>query len=69
MIKKLKHIIRGWYYALRGENWELSQQRMEQCRKCKDIVYLTKTVTECSICGCFLDAKTRVKEESCPQGK
>jgi hypothetical protein len=42
---------------------------MKQCKECSEILYLTRNVTECSICGCFLDAKTRVKEESCPKGK
>lgn len=69
MWKKIKHIIKGWYYSLRGFNYELAEQRMEQCKKCSEILYLTKNVTECNICGCFLDAKTRVEEEKCPLKK
>lgn len=69
MWKKIKHIIKGWYYSLRGFNYELMEQRMEQCKNCSEILYLTKNVTECNICGCFLDAKTRVEEEKCPLKK
>lgn len=67
-MQKIKPIFKGWYYSLRGFNWELAEQRMRQCQECSEILYLTKNVTECSICGCFLDAKTRVEEERCPKG-
>lgn len=69
MFKQIKHIIKGWYYKFRGINLELMEQRMEQCKKCSEILYLTKNISECNICGCFLDAKTRVKEEKCPLNK
>ena len=68
MVKKIKHIIKGWYYKLRGFNFELMEQRMEQCRECSEILYLTKNITQCNSCGCFLDAKTRVEDERCPNG-
>lgn len=34
---------------------------MNICNKCKD-----KDGAWCGICGCLLDAKTRVPEEHCP---
>lgn len=69
MVKKIKHIIKGWYYRFRGINFELMEQRMKQCRECSEILYLTKNVTECKSCGCFLSAKTRVEDEKCPLNK
>ena len=39
MIKKIKHILKGWYYRLRGINLELMEQRMDQCKNCSEILY------------------------------
>lgn len=69
MIKKIKNIIRGWYYKLIGFNWELYEQRMKQCNECSEILYITKNTKVCGQCGCVLDAKNRVIEEKCPLNK
>ena len=50
MFKKIKHIIKGWYYRFKGINLELMEERMKQCRECSEILYLTKNVSVCSIC-------------------
>jgi rRNA maturation endonuclease Nob1 len=69
MVKKIENIIKGWYYKFRGINFELMDQRMKQCRECSEILYLTKNVTECNVCGCILSAKARVEDEKCPLNK
>lgn len=68
MVKKIKRIIKGWYYRLRGVNLELMEQRMEQCKKCNEIVHLTKNVSICSVCWCENKAKCSVEDERCPNG-
>ena len=50
MVKKIKHIIKGWWYRFRGFNLELYDQRMKQCTECSEIIYLTKNEAVCSNC-------------------
>lgn len=50
MIKKIKHIIKGWWHRFRGFNLELYEQRMKQCTECSEILYLTKNEAVCSNC-------------------
>ena len=69
MIKKIKHIIKGWYNRLHGFNWELYEQRIKQCTECSEILYITKNEAVCENCWCPLKSKLVVEEESCPQGK
>lgn len=69
MVKKIVHIIKGWYYKLRGINLELLNYRMQICDECDEMLRLTKNTKVCNHCGCFLDAKNRVIEEKCPLNK
>ena len=64
LIKKCGNIIRGYWFLLWGMNDELSRTRVAKCMKCD----LLKRWF-CKNCGCFIPAKTRVKDESCPLGK
>jgi hypothetical protein len=43
----------------------VSKARLDICLKCE---YLSHNVT-CNLCGCFMEAKTRVAFASCPKGK
>lgn len=45
---------------------ELADARFEICLGCEHLIQLTKT---CKKCGCFMQAKTKLKEASCPIGK
>lgn len=40
--------------------------RMDICNVCPEIIPLTK---QCKQCGCFMAAKTRLKEAKCPLNK
>lgn len=44
----------------------LQKERMTICIECPHLIKLTK---QCSKCGCFMDAKTRLPNSSCPIGK
>lgn len=42
---------------------ETQKIRIELCNSCEHLVKPTRT---CTKCGCFVDAKTRLKHSSCP---
>ena len=65
LFRKIKHIVLGWYYKLKGINYELMKTRMEICSKCEYKIQLTKNIEICAKCGCILSAKSRIEEESC----
>lgn len=44
MIKKIKHIIKGWFYSLIGKNYELGQKRLSYCKSCQLHKQLTKNM-------------------------
>ena len=44
---------------------DLSKARMEVCEECP----LKSRNNVCTACGCYLPAKTKVKEELCPKNK
>ena len=48
-----------------GEKDE-SVQRLSICLECPFLIKATKT---CKKCGCFMVAKTKLKEATCPIGK
>lgn len=60
-----KRIVTGFAYAVSGYNEQLSQQRLKVCRNCTEM----RNGLSCNLCGCILEAKTRVPEEYCPAGK
>lgn len=68
-MKKLNHIIAGWYYGFTGKNYELGQSRLKFCKDCEHHKQITKRIWVCQECGCVTSKKTLVKGESCPQGK
>jgi hypothetical protein len=54
---------------LNKENYtddETAQNRFETCLNCEFLIKLTKT---CKKCGCFMQAKTKLADASCPVGK
>ena len=58
---KVKHIALGFWYKFTGKHKCISNKRMAICNSCK-----YKDGSWCGICGCLLDAKTRVYKEHCP---
>lgn len=40
--------------------------RYSICKECPELIKLTK---QCKKCGCFMNAKTKLKMASCPIGK
>ena len=45
---------------------EIAQKRMDICHSCE---FLLKLTNQCKKCGCFMNAKTKLKKATCPIGK
>lgn len=45
---------------------EVAEERYFICQSCPELIKLTK---QCKKCGCFMFAKTKLKEATCPLGK
>lgn len=41
-------------------------RRFNICKKCPELIEMTR---RCQLCGCFMYAKTKLKEANCPIGK
>ena len=48
------------------ENQDIVKQRMDLCNGCPELVQMTR---QCSKCGCFMPAKTKLANAECPLGK
>ena len=68
MVKKIKHIIIGWFRKLFGIDQDLANIRLAICRQCPSRTY-TSLGYACKECGCILDAKARVEDEKCDMNK
>lgn len=62
------NIIKGWYFKIFNKKVFLANTRLSICKDCS---HKTKTTLGecCSLCGCILDAKTRVENEHCDINK
>ncbi len=65
-IKKGKQIATGYINLARGKRFEFTNERTKTCREC-EFNYWIKRSLWCSICKCFIPAKARVKENTCPK--
>lgn len=45
---------------------ELAKNRLDICKSCE---YLFPPTGNCKKCGCFVAAKTRIKQQKCPMNK
>lgn len=60
---------RPWDIINPNTEWadeSLSKERYSICRSCPELIKLTKT---CKKCGCFMAAKTKLQNATCPIGK
>lgn len=69
MVKKLIHIIKGWYFRLFNKNEQLAIKRIAVCKKCDSCMHTDILGDICAECGCILEAKARVKDEYCELNK
>ena len=45
---------------------EEAKARLDICKECP---FFIKATTQCTKCGCFMFAKTKLKSAKCPEGK
>tara|TARA_R110002012_G_scaffold265653_2_gene449058 strand:- start:1248 stop:1442 length:195 start_codon:yes stop_codon:yes gene_type:complete len=45
---------------------KISSDRLKVCDKCD---WFDKKLRRCTVCGCFMDAKTKIPSKKCPKGK
>ena len=64
---KTKQIVEGYGNLIKGKKYEFTDERVRKCQKCKYRYWIKKTLW-CSECKCFVPAKARVKENTCPKG-
>lgn len=66
---KKPRVVRPWDLLnknIERSSEEIKNERMEICRSCP---FFIKITTQCSKCGCVMEAKTRLAEASCPVNK
>ena len=63
-MNKILNILKGWYYKLFNKEEHLANKRLPICRQCPHKINIALGES-CGLCGCVLDAKTRVKDEHC----
>ena len=73
--KKIKHIAQAYtgiiIKKMTGKEvmkYEFTDNRVRICQKCEFNYWMGRTLW-CSICKCFIPAKTRIENENCPKGK
>ncbi len=62
---ELKDIVEGWKNFIFNDpvTEEIGKQRISICMRCDQYSKLNKS---CRVCGCFMLAKVRIKNKSCP---
>lgn len=45
------------------------EERLRRLNICQTCSHLTKVTRQCSLCGCFVDMKTRYAKAECGDGK
>ena len=63
IIDVFKDIVTG---KLKFASRKLAKERYTECTTCE---VRDKTLNICTICGCFLPAKTKLEKSTCPMGK
>lgn len=61
--------VRPWDFLNPNAEWasaEVAEERYSLCLSCPELI---KTSKQCKKCGCFMNAKTKLKNASCPIGK
>lgn len=48
---------------------EVKEHRMKICRACPNLKNPDSRRCRCALCGCFMEAKTRIIQAKCPDGK
>ncbi len=66
--KQAMRIVEGYSNLVKGKRFEFTNERIRVCQKCGKNYWIGKKLF-CSICKCFIPAKARVEENTCPEKK
>ncbi len=66
MLEHLKERVQRLKHAVTPISVEESSARFDICKACEHFISLT---SQCSQCGCFMKAKTALRNAECPVGK
>lgn len=60
--------VRPWdaFFKRNHTNEEEQKRRFEICRTCPEFIRATN---QCSVCGCLMHIKTKLRDAVCPIGK
>ena len=67
-IQTVKNITQGYKNLATGKKYEFTDTRVRACQKCEFNYWIGKKLF-CSICKCFIPAKARAEDNTCPKGK
>jgi hypothetical protein len=65
---KIKQIAEGYSNLVMGVKYQFTDERVRICQGCEVNYWIGQSLW-CSECKCFIPAKARVKENTCPKGK
>ena len=57
-------VFKGNWFRAKNKNEDLFKKRYNKCKFCKDLEY-TPIGEVCNLCGCPVESKLRVPEETC----
>jgi len=69
MVEHLSKTVKPWDMInpnVERADESLSNKRYEICKACPELIKLTK---QCKKCGCFMAAKTKLLDATCPLDK
>lgn len=68
LFSKTRQIATGFSRLARGVKSKYTRERIETCHKCEFNYWVGRNLF-CSICACYIPAKARADENSCPKKK
>ncbi len=65
---KVKQIAEGYGNLIRGKKFPFTNERVRVCQNCELNYWIGKKLF-CSECKCYIPAKARAHENTCPAGR
>lgn len=59
---------------MKDEKYLAQQEKLKICESCDDVriievPFISKSLLQCKICNCFMNAKVKLAAPACPVGK
>jgi hypothetical protein len=59
---------RPWDFLNPNTEYASKEEASSRLDICKSCPFLIKATVQCKKCGCFMKAKTKLKQATCPEG-